>query len=316
MIHIPLRLGNSQVAEPFFFFKFNPPLIFVYLYANIMCMSVLKEIKIKKLLVFVAVAILLFNCTGCSQIKNNVINKIFDSPQRETVRLTFPEGSTVAEIAKILEDGGVCTAEEFLVMADDADLLTEFGFKVENPQNRAFALEGYLFPDTYDFYVDEGPSSAINRFLSNSQKKYADILAKCNETGYSFDEILTIASVIQEEVGYPAEMGKVSSVLHNRLASEQYPKLQCDATINYLENSVKDYVTEEEYAALVEAYNTYKCDDLPEGPITNPGLDAVNAALNPANTSYYFFISDSDNVYHYAETYSEHLELCAEAGLI
>lgn len=279
-------------------------------------MSVLKEIKIKKLLILVTVALLLLNGTGCSQIKNNVIDKLIDSPQRETVRLTFPEGSTVVEIAKILEGGGVCTAEEFIAVADDANLLAEFGFSIENPQNRAFALEGYLFPDTYDFYVGEGASLAINRFLSNSQKKYADALGVCAEKGFSLDEILTIASVIQEEVGYPSEMSNVSSVLHNRLASTQYPKLQCDATKNYLENSVKNYVAEEKYAVLVEAYDTYKCLGLPEGPITNPGLDAVNAALNPANTPYYFFISDSDNVYHYAETYSEHLELCAQAGLI
>lgn len=277
-------------------------------------MNILKRIKIKKLIAFFTVAALLVCCTGCGKLKNN-IDKLLDSGH-ETVRLTFPEGSTVAEIAKILEEGGVCSAEDFRLIADDANLLAEFGFEVENPQNRTFALEGYLFPDTYDFYVGEGSSMAIGRFLSNSQNKYSELLESCSEKGYTLDEILIIASVIQEEVGYPSEMGKVSSVIHNRLASVQYPKLQCDATGNYLKLHVRDYVSDEEYEAFVEAYDTYECKGLPEGPITNPGLDAINAALNPADTPYYFFISDSENKYHYAETYSEHLELCAEAGLI
>lgn len=276
-------------------------------------MSIL--IKTKKLFALFAVAALLLCGTGCNKIKNELIDK-FSSPKHETVRLTFPEGSTVTEIAKILEEGGVCPAEDFLANADDANLLAEFGFEVENPQSRTFALEGYLFPDTYDFYVGEGSSMAIGRFLTNAQTKYADLLARCNEKGYTLDEILIIASIIQEEVGYPSEMNKVSSVLHNRLASAQYPKLQCDATGNYLKNHVRDYVSDEEYEAFTEIYNTYECEGLPEGPITNPGLDAIYAALNPAETPYYFFISDSEDKYHYAETYSEHLELCAEAGLI
>lgn len=285
----------------------------MYLYDKITCMSIIKGIK--KLFALFAAATLLFCGTGCNKIKNSIIDKFSDSP-KETVRLTFPEGSTVAEIAKILEDGGVCTAEDFMEMADDANLLAEFGFEVKNPQERTFALEGYLFPDTYDFYVGEGSSLAIGRFLTNSQEKYGALLDSCAATGYTLDEILIIASIVQEEVGYPAEMSKVSSVLHNRLDSPQFPRLQCDATGNYLENHVAGYVTDEEYETFVEIYDTYVCKGLPAGPITNPGLDAVNAALNPADTPYYFFISDSQNNYHYAETYSEHLELCSEAGLI
>ena len=278
-------------------------------------MGIIKGIKIKRLFALFTVSLLFFCGTGCSKIKNSIIDRLSDSP-KETVRLTFPEGSTVTEIAKILEEGDVCTAEEFMAVADDANLLAEFGFEVENAQNRTFALEGYLFPDTYDFYVGEGPSLAIGRFLTNSQEKYGNLLDICDATGYNLDEILIIASIIQEEVGYPAEMGKVSSVLHNRLNTARFPKLQCDATGNYLENHVADYVTDKEYEAFVEVYDTYVCEGLPAGPITNPGLDAVNAALNPEETPYYFFISDSENNYHYAETYSEHLELCAEAGLV
>ncbi len=278
-------------------------------------MNILKQIKIKQITALFAVAMLIFCSSGCGKIKNSLIDK-FSESEVKTVRLTFPEGSTVDEIAKILEDGGVCSAEDFLAAADNADLLTEFGFTVNNPQNRTFALEGYLFPDTYDFYVDEGANKAIDRFLTNSQKKYAELLDSCAAIGYTLDEIIIIASVIQEEVGYPEEMGKVSSVIHNRLNSTQFPKLQCDATGNYLKRYVKSHVSEEEYEAFVETYDTYVCKGIPAGPITNPGMDAINAALSPVSTPYYFFISDSEDKYHYAETYSEHLDNCSEAGLI
>ena len=280
-------------------------------------MNVLKIIKTKKLVALIAVFALLFCGSGCSAIKNG-IDSVISLFHKETVRLTFPEGSTVAEMALILEEGGVCTAEEFRAQANNVALLSEYGFEIETPKNRAFALEGYLFPDTYDFYVGEGAETAIGRFLKNTQKKLGDdILEQCAQSGFSLDEILAIASVIQEETGFVSEMGKVSSVLHNRLArSPDYPRLQCDATIFYLENSVKPYVSEAEYEKLTQLYSTYKCKGIPEGPITNPGLDAIKAALNPEDTQYYFFISDSEDVYHYAETYEEHLELCAQAGLV
>ena len=279
-------------------------------------MNVFKKLKIKKLAALITALVLLFCGSACDKIKNEIAAGLKNS-ERETVRLTFPEGSTVAEIAVILEEGGVCTAEEFRALADNASLLSEYGFEISDPEKRAFALEGYLFPDTYDFYVGEGAESATDRFLKNTQKKLSeDIFEQCAQSGFTLDEILSIASIIQEETGYASEMGKVSSVLHNRLASDEYPKLQCDATVFYLEKSVKPFVGEEEYTEFTELYSTYKCEGIPEGPVTNPGMEAINAALNPEDTPYYFFISDAENVYHYAETYEEHLELCAQAGLI
>ena len=223
---------------------------------------------------------------------------------------------TYTAVAKILEGGGVCTAEEFLQTAQNNALLAEYGFVIENPENRSFVMEGYLFPDTYDFYIGEGAESAAKRFLKNSRSKLNDeIRARCNEIGYTLDEILCIASIIQEEAGDPADMGNVSSVLHNRLSSPSYPKLQCDANSFYLRDSVKPYVSEERYETLLQLYSTYNCEGLQEGPITNSGIEAVNAALYPEETDYYFFITDSENNYIYAKTYKEHLRNCEEAGL-
>lgn len=281
-------------------------------------MIISKNKTIRTFTAFLLIFSLIFSFSGCG-LARKIKNKI-DPPEpiteRPSVRLTFPEGSTVAEIAKILESGNVCTADEFLATARNTALLNEYGFSIPNPENRSFVLEGYLFPDTYDFYIGEGSEAAAKRFLKNSQKKLGgEISEKCLQMGFTLDEILTLASIIQEEAGNPADMGMVSSVLHNRLASEAFPKLQCDAVTFYLRDSVEPYVTPERYEALSELYGTYIREGLPEGPITNSGIDAVNAALNPEESDYYYFITDSDNVYHYAETYKEHLENCENAGL-
>ncbi len=282
-------------------------------------MVISKNKTIRILTAFLLIFALIFGFSGCT-VARKIKNKI-DPPdpitERPSVRLTFPEGSTVAEIAKILESGNVCTADEFLTTAQNAALLGEYGFEIPNPENRSFVLEGYLFPDTYDFYVGEGSEAAAKRFLKNSQKKLGtEIREKCAETGFTLDEILALASIIQEEAGNPADMGMVSSVLHNRLASDAFPKLQCDAVTFYLRDSVEPYVTPERYEYLSGLYGTYLREGLPEGPITNSGIDAVNAALNPEESDYYYFITDSENVYHYAETYKEHLRNCENAGLV
>ena len=269
----------------------------------------------KKIISFILISSFLLCFSGCGQIIDRFSPK--EPPtERPSVRLTFPEGSTVAEIAKILENGGVYTAEEFLLTAQNYTLLSEYGFEIPNPENRSFVMEGYLFPDTYDFYIGEGSESAARRFLKNSRSKFNDeIKARCTEIGYTLDEVLSIASIIQEEAGNPPEMGKVSSVLHNRLSSSSYPKLQCDANSFYLRDSVKPYVSEERYEVLLQLYSTYNCEGIQEGPITNSGIEAVKAALYPEETDYYFFITDSENNYIYAKTYKEHLQNCKEAGL-
>ena len=283
-------------------------------------MNISKTTILKRISALILAFLMLIPLSGCSEIgriKDKLLGSNEPITQRPTVRLVFPEGSTVAEIAEILESGSVCTADEFLLTAQDSSLLSEYGFSIESPENRSFALEGYLFPDTYDFYVGEGSASAAKRFLKNARSKFdGSLLEKCAEIGMTLDEVLTLASIIQEEAGDPADMGGVSSVLHNRLDSSSFPKLQCDAATFYLRDSVKPYVTEERYEFLSQLYGTYICEGLPEGPITNPGIEAINAALNPDETDYYYFITDSDDVYHYAKTYSQHLKNCREAGLI
>lgn len=271
--------------------------------------------KIKRIVSGLLAAVMMISVSACS-VNNAIKPAQTESTTSNVVRVTFPEGSTVAQIAQKLEENGVCSAADFISAANDPLNLEGFSFEIPNPDERAFLLEGYIFPDTYEFYRNESAQTAIKRFLKNSEAKLTDeIRGRCEELGYTLDEILALASIIQEEAGDPAEMYKVSSVLHNRLNSSRFPKLQCDAATFYLRDYVKPYVDEGRYAELVELYSTYNCEDLPAGPITNSGIDAVKAALYPEDTDYYFFITDGEGEYHYAETWAEHVANCDAAGL-
>ncbi len=270
--------------------------------------------KIKVLAVAFSVAVI-FLFSSCSRVQFN--EPVSTEPTTShTVRVTFPEGSTVSQIAMLLEENGVCPAAEFMAAANNPLSLEGYGFVIPNPEERAFLLEGYVFPDTYEFYRNESASAALARFLKNTEVKLNnDVYYRCDELGYTVDEILTIASIIQEEAGDPAEMGKVSSVIHNRLNSSRFPKLQCDVATFYLRDYVNPYVDEIRHEELAELYNTYRCFGLPAGPITNVGMDAINAALYPEDTDYYYFVTDSNGDYLYAETWSGHLDNCDKAGI-
>lgn len=239
-----------------------------------------------------------------------------------TVRVTFPEGFTAVQIAEKLEEKGVCSAEAFLALVTDDEYLSTLTYRfvkgIESPSDRPFNLEGYIFPDTYDFYKGESAERALKRFLDNTEKKLTDeYYLRAEELGYTMDEIISLAAIVQEEATTADEMGKVSSVVHNRIVSPGYGKIQCDVTIHY----INDYVTDSPYISgdtekYKELYNTYKCVGLPEGAITNPGLDAIEAALYPEDTDYFFFVTDEDWNYYYAETYAEHKKNCAAVGLV
>lgn len=236
------------------------------------------------------------------------------------VRVTFPEGLTSVEIAEKLEENGVCSAADFMEAVRDFDAVKDtYGClsSLKNAGERAFAFEGYVFPDTYDFYRGESASYALSRFLSNANRKLTDErAARAKELGYTMDEIVTLASIIQEEAGDPNEMPKVAAVMHNRLKSPAYGKLQCDVTINY----VNDRITDSPYlsgdtSVFAERYNTYKKDGLPVGAICCPGIDAIDAALYPADTNDFFFVTDAEMNYYYAETYEQHLANCKICGI-
>ncbi|GHU80626.1 aminodeoxychorismate lyase [Clostridia bacterium] len=227
--------------------------------------------------------------------------------EKKVVTLTFIEGRTAREIADQLEKSQVCNADEFMDYLQTAELDYEFVDRLPENSLRFNRLEGYIFPDTYDFYIGENVKSVAAKFLSNFQRKITDEMeGKMMNLNLTIDEMVTLASIIQKEAGNPAEMEMVSSVFHNRLRySEMFPNLQSDVTIYYVDNFIKKQINIANQP-MYDAYNTYVCEGLPVGPICNPGLDAMEAALNPGESDYYFFVTDVNGKYYYAKTANEH----------
>lgn len=229
----------------------------------------------------------------------------------ETVTLTFPEGYTVNQIAEKLEKYEVCSQTAFFATVRDVDFSTEYSFiaQMDNKDKRYQVLEGYLYPDTYEFYIGENASSVIRKFLDNFKNKWtAEYQAQADKIGMSIDDVITLASIIEKEAYGADQMPLVSSVFHNRLKkSGIYPTLGSDATKEYVTEYISKSVTNSaELSGYQKNYDTYKCAGLPVGAICNPGNDAIKAALFPANTGYYYFLHDNDKKIYLAATDSEH----------
>ncbi len=243
---------------------------------------------------------------------------------KNTVTVTFPEGFTVTDIAERLAQSGVCSEYEFLELCNQP----YEGIEIDNPDERIFLLEGYIFPDTYEFYLDSTPQSVLKKFIDNYNKKITpEIKAKAEALGYTMDEMLTLASIIQKECDRDiAECEAVSSVFHNRLRSSSFPRLQSDVTTFYITQKLgeqlgyqKDVELEnqnDDIKRYMNLYSTYYCKGLSAGPICNPGIKAINAAVNPADTDYVYFLTDpTGENFFYASTLSEHQKNGREAGL-
>lgn len=229
--------------------------------------------------------------------------------EKETVRLTFPEGWTIAQVFAKIEKYEVCTAEKLYTNLDIIGKQFDFYNDIKSKSGRYLKAEGYIFPDTYDFYIGESASSVLKKLFTNFETKWTKEYAqKAKNLGYSKDQILTIASIIQREAKDSSQMGDISSVIYNRLKdSATYPQLEMNSTKDYITTTkTYDVFTDFDYTLYLESYNTYSAKGLPPGPICNPGTDAIEAALNPNDTSYYFFCHDSNGNIYLAQTQREH----------
>ncbi len=197
--------------------------------------------------------------------------------QERIVKVTFPEGSTVLDIAQKLEENNVCTADEFEAVCTKVPEGYDRLFADVTTDNKVFVLEGYLFPCTYEFYKEEGAEKAVKRFLDAMNKQITDEdLAKVNSMGYTLDQALTLASIIQSEASDPENMPMVSSVFANRLKpGSGFGYLGSDVTRHYIEREMKAYIEEQgmDYDALFGAYCTndgysLKTTGLPAGPLS------------------------------------------------
>ncbi|HWQ57827.1 MAG TPA: endolytic transglycosylase MltG, partial [Clostridia bacterium] len=237
---------------------------------------------------------------------------------RTTLKLVVTEGMTVEQIAnKLVSLGVLDTTADFLSLCRTGEEFADYDFikaavDGANPaQERDYALEGYLFPDTYEIYSNESAKSVINRMLYRfSEVMSEEFVARAEELGLSVDDLVTLASVIEKEAKVEGDFAKVSAVFRLRL--DQDMKLQSDATLKYIFETSGNITFMEEQRANPSKYNTYLYGGLPLGPICNPGLRAIKAALYPDEETLsgeylYFCLSDNESgALVFAKTLEEH----------
>ena len=219
------------------------------------------------------------------------------------VKLTIPEGWRAIQIAERLDEAGVINNEEFLEHLQSLDKLKseEYNFLDEIPQSQS--LEGFLFPDTYIFYKESKADDVIGKMLENFDKKLTfDLREEIEKQDKTIFEIVTLASIIEREAKTHDEMPEIASLYWNRL--EIGMKLDADPTIQYAKGNwerleVSDYKT-------VSSYNTYLHKGLPPGPICNPGLEAIRAAIYPKKTNYLYFFHSKEGKVYFSESKEEH----------
>ena len=239
-------------------------------------------------------------------IARRIANGIHGVP---SVKITIPEGFNLAGIAQLFEEHGMFSAEDFYAVAGKpgannsalADFSSASDILREKPSGAS--LEGYLFPDTF-FYKNDSPESAVRKMLENFNKKISeDLRREVRESGKNFYEILTLASLLEEEAFEDEDRRIIAGILWKRI--EAGMPLQVDATLTYLTGKGSDRLTLDDLQ-MDSLYNTYRYKGLPKGPISNPGLEAIKAALNPEDSPFVFYLSDKSGKIHYAKTFEEH----------
>ena len=241
---------------------------------------------------------------------------------KDTVEVLIPEGYSCGQIFKLLEEKGVCTAKELEDYAKDGELY-EYWFLEGVERGHKYSLEGFLFPDTYEFYVGDTPRRVLEKFLNAFNNRFSDrmkdkyeALNKNLKLNLSIREVVIMASIIEKEKANHLEGYTISSVFYNRLThSASYPYLNSDATLLYdVEYYTGEGITSEQKTN--SPYNTYTRRGLPIGPIANPGLGSLDAALDPESTNYYYFVYDKNAGHHlFSKTLAEHQKKAKDLGL-
>lgn len=208
-----------------------------------------------------------------------------------TYKITIPEGYTSAQIAELLDKKEIVEKESFLKLVNNGEK----------------SWEGYLFPDTYEVPKQYGAENMVKIMLSNFnqiaiENKFAE---KAEKIGFSMEEIIILASIIEKESKFTEERRQVSSVFHNRLKKNM--KLQSCATIQYILEEPKEELDESDLK-IDSLYNTYLYKSLPPGPISNPGLDSIMSALEPEEEDYLYFVLGENGRHIFSKTYQEHLK--------
>ncbi len=244
----------------------------------------------------------------------------------DTIVITFPEGKWAKETAEILAENFPYKAEEFIELWNDPEYIEELSktYSFINPDDLNndqyhVKLEGYLFPETYQFYTNASIDEITRTFLTQFNNVYQEYQDYFDKSQYTVHELVTLASVVQFEAGNYTDMRKIAGVFYNRLNQDMM--LQSSVTVCYaLYDEFDDPEDCETNAEIDSPYNTYMHTGLPIGPILNPGEDALVAVLQPDNNEYLFFVADiynrKDGLVHYSKTYEEHQAMMEELGLV
>lgn len=234
--------------------------------------------------------------------------------EKESIKITFPEGFSLKQMGERLSENGF-DGDDFLELSKTPQYFKDkyqMDFLSSIPEGKY--LEGYLFPDTYFFFVDEEMENVIKKMLENFQRKFSsDMQAEIARQEKSIFEIMTMASIIEKEVKTPEDKKVVSGIFYNRLKSGQ--AFQSCATLSFILGENKEQYSYED-TQILSPYNTYLNPGLPPGPIANPGLDSILAAIYPTQTSYIYFLSDpKTGETIFANTLEEHNLNKAKCGL-
>ncbi|MCR5495475.1 MAG: endolytic transglycosylase MltG [Treponema sp.] len=232
------------------------------------------------------------------------IFQVLSSGKQEYIKVSIPEGLTISKIAQKLESRGVCKAQDFILISKDKDLLSEYNINAEN-------FEGYLFPDTYFFTPMMQAEECLSLMADNFFEKIKSIEGYQGLSSEELHYFVTLASIIEREYRIKEEAPLIASVFKNRLAHNI--GLYSCATIEYILTEIqgKDHPDVITYAdlAIDNPYNTYKWAGLPPGPISNPGITALSAAKNPADTNFYYFrlVNPEEGRHSFSKDFSTHI---------
>lgn len=231
----------------------------------------------------------------------------------ETVTLTFPEGYTVPEIINKLSDNDVCDKAALISVIQSTDFSYSLVTDLKANDNVPYRLEGFMFPDTYEFYINESASSVVRKFLENGENKFTEeYKTRASEMNYSIYEIMTVASIVEKEAANDDQKRTIAAIIYNRLEDKaNFPTLGCLSTSDYITNKVAPNLsstsshTAEYYLSYYNTNNTSTVVGLPAGPICNPGTESIYAALYPESTNDKFFFHDTKGNMYTAATYQE-----------
>lgn len=223
------------------------------------------------------------------------------SKESSLLKITIPEGYDIEQIAKLMEEKGIISSKEFINSCKKYKVPSY----IKSNSKAKYALEGYLFPDTYEFNKNVTGEEIIDKMLNQFQLIVKDIEKESSSKIDDMQKIIIIASIIEKEARIDEDRAKIASVIYNRLNKNMM--LQVDATVLYALGEHKSKLTYDDLK-IKSPYNTYVTNSLPPGPICSPGVESIKAALFPVKTNYVFYVLEDEKKHFFTNNYNDFLK--------